>query len=883
MAQAKLRVYDLSKELNISNKAMLSFLEKEFDLTLKSHSSSVDDRIASEALKRYKAKAEKAAQPNVALAENRLFKSPAAKPAATGGTVVRKKVVKKVVRRVVKAGSTEETTTPEISSTEIAPTPEAPAVDKDAARKAKIQADIEARQSMAHPVAKGPLPPRGKKQFAGSGIQPMNAAARSAMAIQEQKNAELREQQAKEEAERKAKEAKQDLAKASPSTNEDLLKARGAKSFFEKPLENAGFSIRAALAGRSGGNSGGSGIQARGKSRGRKANEERKAERLAAERAKIEEMKVKEVEIPGPMTVRELANLLQIKETEVIRQLFMKGVMVTVNHTLDTEAMLSVCESLEVEATVAEQEEDVVEATDVLEAAAEAPEDEDENLQPRPPVISIMGHVDHGKTSLLDAIRERRNNIVDTEAGGITQSIGAYTVQKDDQTIVFLDTPGHEAFTAMRMRGAKSTDVAILVVAADDGVMPQTKEAINHAKAAGIPIIVAVNKIDKPSADPDRVLTELMDEGLVAEKYGGDAITVEVSALKRTGIDEILEMILLVSELKPPKANPDLPAEGVVIEAQLDKRKGAVATVLVQKGTLRVGDSMLIDSVGGKIRALINEEGKRIQEAGPSMPVEVLGLDDVPHAGDLFRIEPDDKAFKNALSDAKLQAREDRLTARRKNTGGLTRSLDDINKKELRIILKSDTQGSAEAVVSSMTELNTDEVQVNVLHSGTGDVTEADVMLASASEALILTFNVKADNNALNVMQREGVSLRTFDVIYHLLETTRKLMLGQLDAEVKEVEIGKVEVRQLFTIGKRSIAGCMVTEGKVTKGAKAVITRDGKEIYTGFIDELKRFKDDVKEVAQGFECGISFSKFNELEENDLITCFVEEEYERTEL
>ncbi len=583
------------------------------------------------------------------------------------------------------------------------------------------------------------------------------------------------------------------------------------------------------------------------------------------------------------VTVHELATLLKQKDTEVIKYLFMKGIMVTINHTLDFDAMIDIAKNFEVEAEVKKvQDMSEVEVANVLDRKSDA--DEDASYVHRAPVISIMGHVDHGKTSLLDAIREIRTNIVDTEAGGITQRIGAYSVEKNGQKIVFLDTPGHEAFTAMRMRGAHATDIAILVVAADDGVMPQTIEAINHAKAAGIPIIVAINKIDKAGADPDRVMAALMEHGVMSEKYGGDVVTVEVSALQKLGVDDLLENILLLSELLELKANPHVPAEGVIIEAKLDKGKGPVASVLVQKGTLKVGQSILMGSVGGRVRALINDTGERILEAGPSTPVEILGLEEVPVSGSTMVVIENHSEFKQRLSVAQTKERERRLSARTRNAGGLTTSLDDENKKELRIVLKADTHGSLEAAQGSLVKLDTAEVQVNIIHTGTGDLTEADVMLATASKAIIIAFNSREDVNATRIAESEGVVVHRFDVIYHMVDRVEKLMLGELDADIIEVECGQAEIRQHFTIGKTVVvAGCMVTNGKIVRSGRIEVKRNDKVIHEGFIDLLKRFRDDVKDVAQGFECGITIAKFHDHQVGDVIVCYQQEERKRTSL
>ncbi|HBH17630.1 MAG TPA: translation initiation factor IF-2 [Cyanobacteria bacterium UBA9579] len=493
-----------------------------------------------------------------------------------------------------------------------------------------------------------------------------------------------------------------------------------------------------------------------------------------------------------------------------------------------------------------------------------------------------MGHVDHGKTTLLDSIRSIRHKIVNTEVGGITQSIGAYTVRIDGKKIVFIDTPGHEAFTAMRARGAQATDVAILVVAADDGIMPQTAEAISHAKAAKVPIIVAVNKIDKADADPDRVLQQLTEYNLVPEKWGGDTVCVEVSALQGTNIDELLEMILLVSEMENLKADHAKNGTGVIIEAKLDKGKGAVATLLVQEGVLKVGDYVVAGNVAGKVRALLSDEGERINEAGPSTPVEILGLTEVPQSGDRFEVVRSDKEMKTIISQRKEEERTTRLEAIAPTQIRKEMILQTQQEtKDLNIIIKANTHGSAEAVSAAAQQLVSKQIFVKIVHIGIGDISEADVMLADASNAIIIGFAVKEDANALRIATNVGVDIRKYDIIYQVLDDIEKTMLGLLQPEFKEVETGTAEVRQVFSIGKTAkIAGCYVLDGKIIRNKTAKVIRDGKEIHKGVIDQLKRFKDDVKEVASGYECGISFSKFNDIQEGDLIKVSIIEEIER---
>jgi translation initiation factor IF-2 len=593
--------------------------------------------------------------------------------------------------------------------------------------------------------------------------------------------------------------------------------------------------------------------------------------------------------IDEPIVVRDLALKLRLRDTEVIKHLFMKGMMVTVNQTLDVDFAKGVAKEFgfEIEETAKVKHEG--EYSHLGSESKKLDETKFQNLLGRGPVVSIMGHVDHGKTTLLDSIRESRHKVVDSEAGGITQSIGAYTVEKGDQKIVFLDTPGHEAFTSMRMRGAQATDIAILVVAADDGVMPQTIEAINHAKAAKIPIIVAVNKIDKADADPDRVLVQLAEYGLSSEKWGGETLTVEVSALQKLGLDDLLDSILLVSELLELKADATVPGEGVIIEAQLDKRMGPVATALVQNGNLKVGDNVLIGSVGGRVRALIDDHGSRIQQAGPATPVEILGLDGVPNAGDAFRVVRNDKEFKQALATGKQRSRDQRIGVSRSVAAGFSgrseiESDNAVKENQFNLLVKADTQGSLEAVVEVLQRMTSDEVKINIVHSATGDISEADVMLASTANALVIAFNSKVDTTPQRLAEQEGVNIKRYEVIYHITEEIEKWVLGQLEPETEEVHMGSAEVRQIFKVGKASIiAGCMVTNGKLIRNAKAVVQRAGKEVYSGTLNNLKRFKDDVKEVATGYECGISFDKFHDLQEGDVIDVFTTKALERTSL
>lgn len=602
---------------------------------------------------------------------------------------------------------------------------------------------------------------------------------------------------------------------------------------------------------------------------------------------KVEEVKeVKQIVVNQPMTISELSDKIQKTPAEIVKFLMLNGVMATVNQLIDVDVIKKVCAEYEIEVLDEDIDAYIEQEMEKEEKAKALTEVDKKLLKRRAPVISIMGHVDHGKTTLLDSIRASKHKIVASEVGGITQSIGAYTVylgNKNEKKIVFLDTPGHEAFTEMRARGAKATDIAILVVAADDGIMPQTIEAINHAKAAEIPIIVAVNKVDKPGANPDRVLQQLTEHGLVPEEWGGDTITVKVSALQGTGIDELLEYILLVADVQDLKANPKAEASGVVIEANLDKGKGPVATLLVQNGTLRAGNCIVVGTACGRVRALLSDSGERIQKAEPSTPVEVLGLSEVPQAGDHFEVVKNEKEMKAIVADRKEKERDKRLEAmlpahiRRESVGD-----DDI--PQLNLIIKANTHGSAEAVAQAIAQVESKEITTKIIHVGVGDISEADVMLAAASNALILGFTVKEDGNALASAEREGVTIKKYDIIYQLLEDIEKTLLSLLEPEIKEVELGKAEIRQVFTIGKTNkIAGCYVTEGKIVRSKDAVLYRNGEEIFRGAIDQLKRFKDDVKEVAQGFECGISFSKFNDIQIGDIIEVSTKEEVERKSL
>lgn len=591
------------------------------------------------------------------------------------------------------------------------------------------------------------------------------------------------------------------------------------------------------------------------------------------------------VELPATITVKELAELLGVNPADVIRELIKSGIFATINQLIDRDTAALVAGELGYEVA-----EPVVTSAGAAEGNGEAPtpeaakevlfEEEDPSLlQPRAPIVTVMGHVDHGKTSLLDAIRSTA--VAAGERGGITQHIGASEVVKDGKRVVFLDTPGHEAFTAMRARGAKVTDIAVVVVAADDGVMPQTIEAIDHARAAKVPIVIALNKIDKPDANPERVKNELAEAGVIVEEYGGDVPLVPVSAKARIGLEELLEMILLVADLQELKANPKRPAVGTIVEAQLDKGRGPVATALVQTGTLRVGDVIVVGETYGKVRALENAAGKRVSRAGPSSAVVVLGLADVPQAGDILRVVADEKEAR-----AMVEARKAATAGRGGETGRAT--LEDLYRqiqagqtKELRIILKADVSGSLGAITHALDQLSTDEVRIHVLHEGAGDITDNDILLASASNAIVVGFNTKITDTARRAAEAEGVDVRLYDIIYKLTDDIEAALKGLLEPEVVEVVEGRAEVRQIFRVGKGTvIAGCYVTDGRIVRGG-ARVWRGGRIIASDRIESLRRFRDDVREVAANFECGIGLANFHDLQEGDIIECFTQQTVSRS--
>ncbi len=606
-------------------------------------------------------------------------------------------------------------------------------------------------------------------------------------------------------------------------------------------------------------------------------NKGREKDRMAQEKLRrqqemLAKKKQLEITIPDLITVGELASRMKKTSGEVIKKLMMTGVMATVNQEIDYDTAFLIADEFGIKV-----EKEVV--VTIEEKLFDDTADSDDVLQERAPVVCVMGHVDHGKTSLLDAIRH--TNVTRGEAGGITQAIGAYSVNLNGKDITFLDTPGHEAFTAMRARGAQSTDIAILVVAADDGIMPQTVEAINHAKAAGIDIIVAINKMDKPHANPDNVIAALTQHDLVPEEWGGDVICVPVSALTGMGIDKLLESVLLVAEVKELKANPNRRAKGVILEAKLDKGRGPVATVLVQNGTLRTGDIVIAGTAVGRVRAMMNDKGKIVKEAGPSVPVEITGLSEIPNAGDEFNAVEDEKMARSLAEQRREAARQEEFKANaRVNLDDLFAQMRE-GVKDLNIIVKADVDGSAEAVRASLLKLSCEEVKVNVIHKAVGGITESDVMLAAASNAIIVGFNVRPDKGAIDSAERQSVDIRTYRIIYECIEEIEAAMKGMLAPEFKEVLLGHAEVRQTIHVPNvGTIAGSYITDGKIARHAQIRVVRDGIVIFEDKISSLKRFKDDAKEVQQGYECGVGLEKFNDIKEGDILEAFVMEEVAR---
>ncbi|SMP10231.1 bacterial translation initiation factor 2 (bIF-2) [Desulfurobacterium pacificum] len=868
---AKVRVHQLAKELGMSSKELIQKLRDELDIQVKSVHSSLDEKqvmLVKEFIKPVdvvKKKEEVKAEKEEKIKEEK-------KREELKVTVEKEKVEEIEERKIEKKDLISEKTI----------------VDEEKAKEEEIKPKEEKREKRRSEVRV--LSPeelarrrrRRRKPFKKDerGEKKPRKFKKSEKEERRERKPERREEVTREQLEKLVASTKEhrEKEKEKPKTAEDILaqKKKEQKELedqkkFEELMRRIEEKNRAKK-------------KKRKKKKKEEVKEEIPFEELSEEeqlqRLIEEEEKAKTVVIPEVISVREFAERLGVEANQLLQDLIALGKFVAINQPIDFETASKVAEKYGkvVKLEGAEEEEAL------LEKELEEVPDKEEDLKPRPPIVTVMGHVDHGKTTLLDYIRNTK--VAEREAGGITQHIGASVVEADTsegkKTLVFLDTPGHEAFTAMRARGAQVTDIAILVVAADDGVMPQTIEAINHAKAAGVPIIVAINKIDKPGANPERVKQELTQHGLIPEDWGGDTVMVPVSAKTGEGVDELLEMIALQAELMELKANPDKPARGVVLEAKLDKKRGPVATLLVQSGTLRVGDPIVAGLYAGKVRAMFDDKGKPVKEAGPSMPVEVLGLEGVPLAGDKFYVVKDEKTARKIAEKRQELARESALEKeKRVSLEELFAQMQAGEVKELNIVLKADAQGSIEAIRKSLEELSNEEVKVNIIHAGVGPITENDVMLAAASNAIVIGFNVRPDSAARKAVEKEKVDVRTYRVIYDIVDEVKKAMQGLLTPEEKEVYLGSAEVRATFKVPKvGTVAGCYVKDGVIKRNANVRLVRDGVVIYDGKIASLKRFKDDVREVQAGYECGVGLENFNDIKVGDVIECYTIEQVQK---
>ncbi len=838
---AKIRVYQLAKELGMSSRELIEKLKNELDIQVKNAQSGLDEKqvmLVKEFIKPVSVKKEKE--------EKKVEKE-------------RKAVQRENVEK-------EKVELKEVKPKEVEIKPEEKPIEEKPRREERRRKDV--RVLSPEEIARR----RRKRRF----LKPKAKEERKPFREKKPKPfAEKKEEKVtREQLEKLVTSMKEQREKEKPKTEEEIIaeKKREKRELeeqkkFQELMRKIEEKNRA---------------KAKRKKRKKKEKEtikevpfEELSEEEQLQRLIEEEERAKTVVIPEVISVKELAEKLGVEPTQLIGELITLGKMVTINQPIDFETAKKLIEKHGKIAKIESEE-----FPEITEEEVESPE----NLKPRPPVVTVMGHVDHGKTTLLDYIRNTK--VAEREAGGITQHIGASIVEVETsegkRKITFLDTPGHEAFTAMRARGAQVTDIAILVVAADDGVMPQTVEAINHSKAAGIPIIVAINKIDKPGANPEKVKQELSQHGLVPEDWGGDTIMVPVSAKTGQGVDELLEMVVLQAEMMDLKANPNRPARGVVLEAKLDRQRGPVATLLVQNGTLKVGDSVVAGLYAGKIRAMFDDKGNQVKEAPPSMAVEVLGLDGIPQAGDKFAVVKDEKTARKIAQHRQELARESAIEKQKKlSLEDLFSQMQKGEVKELNIIVKADAQGSIEAIRKSLDDLSTEEVKVNVIHSGTGPITENDVMLAAASNAIVIGFNVRPDSSARKAAEKENVDVRTYRVIYEIVDDIKKAMQGLLKPEEKEVYLGSAEVRATFKVPKvGTVAGCYVKDGIIRRNANVRLVRDGVVIFEGKISSLKRFKEDVKEVQAGYECGIGLENFNDIKVGDTIECFTTEMVER---
>lgn len=844
----KIRVYELAKELGLENKDLISRLEK-LGIAVKSHSSTLEDSDVERIRKEFSGESHEI--------EEKRIKS----------TVIRRRAV----RAVEEVPAAVEEIRAEQEPQPVAEAPVHPEEIKGEPPIAEVGVPQEPVRAAApvtaegKPVSRVSEQPQEKEAAGEQG--PVSRQPQTRQAQQPQ----ARQPQRKEGLAKTAQKPAQEAPAAKEEKPDSVLKL-GKKP--KRPVEIVMEEVpkKKTLFKQ---------LVSKKDKRWEKEHEEEKSSKWKEAR-KAAVVKMKKTEITTPKAIKrkikvgedirvgDLAKKLGVKATEIINKLIMLGIMASINQLIDSETASVIAGEFGYQVEVADAEfgETVLKA-----------DTEPRNLKPRAPVVTVMGHVDHGKTSLLDAIRE--TNVIEGEAGGITQAIGAYHVSVNDREIVFLDTPGHEAFTSMRARGAQVTDIVILVVAADDGVMEQTVEAINHSKAAKVPIIVAVNKIDKPGANPDKITRELADYGLVSEEWGGDTLFAKISAKKKTGIDELLELVLLQADVMELKADPDRPARGVIIEAKLDKGRGPIATVLIQEGTLKEGDAFVCKTEFGRTRALLNDKGQRIKSAGPSMPVEVIGFSNVPNAGTDFAVVEDERKARSIGEYRIRKEREKELAADSKVTLEQLYSRIKEGAKELNVIIKGDVQGSIEAVSEALLKLSTSDVKLKIIHSSTGTVTETDVVLASASDAVIIGFKVRPDARVLDIAKEEGVEIKLYDIIYNIINDVRAAMEGLLEPVYKEVALGRAEVRETFKVPKvGTIAGSYIMDGKVTRDAKVRLVRNGITVYDGKILSLKRFKDDAREVAAGYECGIGIEGFNDIKTGDVIEAYIEEQVER---
>lgn len=897
---SNIRVYELSRDLNKPSKEILN-VAKGLGISVKSHASSISAEEAKKIIDKIGAPQSSGAQTKEAKSEEtekvRVFRS------ESGTEVVeRRKGARVVLRRKKKKLKEPEAEEIVESTEEVVPTEQALNItDEQAASETQHPVvdgqDLEEKLADAqtapesvqeeHPdqveassdaVQETP-PHEQSEEFADESLDPKLAKETT---IEEVKEASEVAKSAKQPAQDTEKKFKKKSKKVKPKreeiidedTLEELRKAFRAKL----PGKRREYLVEGG--GRSRSKPAPSGQRHRGKSSERNAREDTRAANAQngeMQQADFDQTPVKSakraIKVGESINLGELAKLMSVKAGELIKKLILLGVTATINQSIDHETAVLLAEEFDYEIIS-----DIFEEEDLL--LEDEIETTDNELVQRPPVVTVMGHVDHGKTTLLDTIRKA--NVVEGEAGGITQHIGAYSVDVDGRKIAFVDTPGHEAFTAMRARGAKVTDVVILVVAADDGVMPQTVEAVNHAKAAEVPIIVAINKIDKPDAEPEKIKRELSEISLLAEDWGGDTLFAEVSAKQNLGVKELLELIILQADILELKADKEKRANGFIIEAVLDKGRGPVATVIVSEGTLRLGDTVVAGTTFGKVRALIDDKGERVSEAGPSMPVEIMGLSGVPQAGERFYAVKDEKSAKDVVGHRETKQRETVAARERKpSLENLFETLEQEEAKELAIIIKADTQGSVEAVRESITKLSTDKCQVKVVHTGVGGINETDVILASASNAIIVGFNVRPDVKALELSEREGISLELHTIIYNLIDRVRGAMEGLLDPIVQEKVTGHAEIRETFSISRiGTIAGCYVNDGKVTRESNLRVLRDGVIIFDGKLSSLKRFKDDAKEVNAGYECGLTIERFNDVKVGDTLEFYMFEEFKQ---